>query len=159
MATLVSALFLTKEAAHEALVTLLDAGVSRDHISVAMSDATRTRHFGPSEVLEGADHANRAAAIGGVAGTILAGIATVGLFAAAGPLAAVLMAVSGGISGSLAGALIGAGMPEKHAHAVSKELEDGGILIGVDTDDVNRDRIQKLVPNCVLIFLTVLGHG
>ena len=131
MAILVSGLFLSRAAAQSTLERLVDGGFPRDQISVAMSDATRTKNFGPNEVVNKANDASSGAAVGGVVGALLAGAITVGAFAVLGPFAAVLAGMSGGLAGSLAGALVGAGIPEQHARKLSDRLEDGGIIVGV----------------------------
>jgi hypothetical protein len=77
--------------------------------------------------------------VGGVLGAVAAGLVAVGTLAipglnlvAAGPVVAALAGLgAGAATGGLAGALVGLGIPEHEAKFYDKELQDGGILLGV----------------------------
>jgi uncharacterized membrane protein len=85
-------------------------------------------------------------ALGGLTG-LLVGIGAlaipgIGPIVAAGPIAATLTgAAVGAGAGGLAGALIGMGIPEEEANRYEAEVKEGRILILVDPDDRNRDRL------------------
>jgi hypothetical protein len=146
MAHLVTALFEHRAAAETAVDRLIDAGFSREDISVLMSDATRGREFAIQAESKAPEGAATGAAVGGVLGAIAAGLVAIGVIAvpgiglvAAGPiLAALAGAGAGGAAGGLIGALVGAGIPEHEAKFFSERLEQGGILVGVYT---HNDRV------------------
>ena len=146
MAHLVTGLFNTKAGAELAADQLVEAGFSRDDISILMSDATRGREFAMTTDSKAPEGAATGAAIGGVLGALAAGLVAVGVIAlpgiglvAAGPIIAALAgAGAGGAAGGLLGALVGAGIPEHEAKFFSEAIEKGGILVGVYTHD---DRI------------------
>ena len=143
MAHLVTGLFGTRAAAELAVDQLINAGYSRDDISVLMSDATRGREFAITEDSKAPEGAAAGAAVGGVLGAIAAGLISIGIIAlpgiglvAAGPIIAALAgAGAGGAAGGLLGALVGAGIPEHEAQLYSEEVEKGGILVGVYAHD------------------------
>lgn len=130
--------------AYDGLVT--KHGYKPDDISVMMSDATRTKHFGdvtPGTELSGgtkaAEGLGKGAAIGGGIGAALAALFAIGTSIAipglglvvAGPIAAALAgAGAGGATGGIIGALIGAGIPEDRAREYERGINEGGILIG-----------------------------
>ncbi|HKQ99121.1 MAG TPA: hypothetical protein VJT09_00530, partial [Pyrinomonadaceae bacterium] len=79
---------------------------------------------------------------GGTVGATLAAIAAIGTSVAlpgiglliAGPLAAgIAGAGAGGLTGGLIGALIGSGIPEDRAKEYERGINEGGILMGVNT--------------------------
>ncbi len=141
MARLVTGLFGTRGSAELAVEELVNAGFSRDDISVLMSDATRGREFGINEDTKAPEGATTGGVVGGVLGAIAAGLVSIGIIAipgiglvAAGPIIAALAgAGAGGVAGGLVGALVGAGMPEHEATLYSEEIKHGGILVGVYT--------------------------
>lgn len=85
--------------------------------------------------------------IGGTLG-LLAGLGSialpgVGTLVAAGPIMAALSGVAvGSISGGIAGSLTAAQIPEYYIKQVSKDVEEGRILIAVDTD--SKDKAKKV---------------
>lgn len=87
--------------------------------------------------------------IGGTLG-LLAGIGAlaipgVGPFIAAGPLLATLSGIgAGGTLGGIIGALAGAGIPEYEAKHYENRLQEGGILISVQT---NSDQLAKKIKD------------
>jgi hypothetical protein len=150
MATLVTGIFGTRSAAELAVDQLVNAGFSRDDVSVLMSDATRGREIGINEDTKAPEGAATGAALGGVLGAIAAGLVSVGIIAlpgiglvAAGPIIAALAgAGAGGAAGGLIGGLVGAGIPEHEATFYSEELNRGGILVGVYSHD-DRTAVAK----------------
>lgn len=141
----VTGVFWDREAAERAYQALRSRGYSEADVNLMMSAATRERFFG-DEAPAGAELGNKAlegagvgAGVGAVTGGLIAALtaaATVALpglgLVLAGPLAAALAgAGAGGVTGGAIGALIGAGIPEDHARAYEKALENGGIVMGV----------------------------
>lgn len=156
----VTGTFQDRATTERAVDDLVAAGFSRDDISVVMSDETRSRHFHDHDDVHGAHVAQGAAgggAIGGTIGAIAGGIllstaavvATGGLaapFIVAGPIAGALAGGGAGAAvGSIIGALVGAGIPEHEAHAVERDVRDGGIVLAVRTDDADATRASEIL--------------
>jgi uncharacterized membrane protein len=146
MARLVNALFVDSSSARTGIESLLRYGFDRDQISVAMSDATLNKQESPHGLAHEGDRTAKGAAVGGGLGALLVGIAAVGAFAAAGPLAALLAGASaGGIGGSLLGALVGSGVGDKEAHAIAQGVEGGGIIVAVEVDEARESEVRELL--------------
>jgi hypothetical protein len=161
---MVTAVFLDRLDAEQALDFLHAKGYDRNSINVLMSDKTAPLGSNPQ------DHpphdANSAVAegmsIGGVLGTAIgatvAAVAAIGTsivipglgLLVAGPIAAALAGGgAGAVTGGVLGALIGAGIPEANAEAYQVALRIGGVVVGVvpRTDDDAReihDRFKQL---------------
>lgn len=143
---MVTGLFRDRESAEKAYGSLTSRGYSKDDLNLAMSDKTRDKYFADdkdsdldTKAWEGA---GKGAAIGGTVGATLAAIAAIGTSVAlpgiglliAGPLAAgIAGAGAGGLTGGLIGALVGSGIPEDRAKEYEKGINEGGILMGVNT--------------------------
>jgi hypothetical protein len=129
-----------------------------------MSDETRDKNFPTDQAGEERNADTRlgsktleetgiGAALGGVAGGVLAAIAAIGTTLVipglglwvAGPLAAGLAgAGAGGLTGGLIGALVGWGIPEEHAKEYEKGLRRGGIAMAVSPrSDEDADFIER----------------
>lgn len=143
---MVTGLFRDRESAERAYNSLTSRGYSKEDLNLAMSDETRKKYFDDdkdgdldTKAWEGA---GKGAAIGGTVGATLAAIAAIGTSIAlpgiglliAGPLAAgIAGAGAGGLTGGLIGALVGSGIPEDRAKEYEKGINEGGILMGVNT--------------------------
>src|ERR1043166_8389593 len=109
MSKRITGLFNNRSSASNAVDRLLNAGISRDDISLLMSDATRGREFSFAAASKAPEGAATGASIGGAIGAIAAGLAAVGTIAipglglvAAGPiLAALAGAGAGGVAGGI----------------------------------------------------------
>jgi hypothetical protein len=153
MAGLVTGLYENRAAAEAAVEQLLDAGFSRDDISVLMSDATRGREFGVAPSTKAPEGATAGAAIGGALGAIAAGLIAAGIvavpalgLAAAGPIIAALAgAGAGGAAGGVVGALVGAGIPEHEATFFDEEIKAGNILVGVYAHNDRKKRAHEIL--------------
>lgn len=153
MAKFVTGIFKNRASAEAAVEQLLNAGFSRDDISVLMSDATRGREFVVAAASKAPEGASAGAAIGGVFGALAAGLVAVGVISvpglglvAAGPIVAALAgAGAGGATGGAIGALVGAGFPEHEAVMYSQELSSGGILLGVYAHDDRADVAESVI--------------
>jgi len=143
---LVTGLFRDRDSAERAYQTVSDRGYTREDVNLAMSDATRKRHFGDTSGRQtelgtkAAEGAGIGGAIGGSLGAIAAAIAAVGTTIAlpglglviAGPLAAAIAgAGAGAATGGIVGALIGWGIPEERVKEYDQGIREGGILMAV----------------------------
>jgi hypothetical protein len=123
-----TALFADRHSAHAAIEQLAQAGFGRDELSIAMSEDTHEREFGPSS---SSRSGVRLAPYSGVLGAIVTGLA---VFAAPGATA---LRVGGPLMGALlrAGALslalFAVGMAEREVRAVHDGLLNGNIVVGV----------------------------
>jgi uncharacterized membrane protein len=133
-------MFDRRESAEEAIRRLMDRGIDRDSISIAMRDAREATSI--SETTGTHDLSAEGATAGAVSGAgvgALVGIALVGstvllpglgTFIIGGPIAAALTGAGiGAASGGLIGGLIGAGIPEDEAHHYASGIEKGGIFV------------------------------
>ena len=145
------------ESADRAYADFRDRGYSDEDIHVIMSEDTKKHYYDRDvdevEIKEGSkamEGAGAGAAIGGSAGGIIGAIAGVGgavlipgIGAIAGPLAGALAgAGAGGAAGSIVGALVGAGIPEETAHEYRKDIDEGGVVMGVHPRDEDRDYVR-----------------
>lgn len=143
---LTTEIFHNRASAEQAYQQAIKHGYEDKDINIMMSEETK-KNLADSFLIE-KEEGNKATeglGIGGAAGLAVGGFA--GAIAAlgtnliipglglivAGPLAAGLAgAGAGGIAGGLLGTLIGFGIPEEKARIYEKDLQAGGILIGVD---------------------------
>lgn len=146
MARLVNALFVDSSSARLGIESLLRYGYDKAAISVAMSDAALNHQETPSGLAHEGDRTATGAAVGGGLGAVVVGLAAIGAFAAAGPLAALLAGASaGGLGGSLLGALVGSGVGDSEAKAVATEVEGGGIIVAVEADPARENEVRELL--------------
>ncbi len=122
---------------------LIQAGFSRNDISVLMPDSRSTREFAAEKNTKAPEGTTTGVLSGGaVGGTLglLAGIGAlaipgVGPFIAAGPIMGALAGVgAGGAVGGIIGALVGMGIPEYEAKRYEGRVKDGGVLLSVHCD-------------------------
>lgn len=152
--TIVSAVFDSQNQAEQAVTALRQMGVKDDQLSVVARHADGTVGSGSSAAgVAGADdgHAGERASkgllagagVGALFGLAAAAIPGVGPFITAGWLASTLGvtaggaaagAIVGGTSGAIAGALAKSGYNEQEAHYYGSAVEQGGVLVGVNTD-------------------------
>lgn len=150
-------MYYDRESAERAVQRLRDRGYTSDEISVLMDDKTRERDFAQATGTKSSEGAVTGAALGGGLGALIAGLTATGSIAAvaatgglaaplvAGPLAAALAGLgAGGVAGGLIGALVGAGIPEDRAKEYSEGLERGGIMLGVNPREQDRQRGTSL---------------
>ncbi len=146
MPRLVNALFVDPTSARAGIESLLRYGFEKEHISVAMSDATLNHQETANGLAHEGDRTATGAAVGGGIGALVVGIAAVGAFAVAGPLAALLAGASaGGIGGSLLGALVGSGVGDKEAEHVAREVEGGGIIVAVEVESARENEVREVL--------------
>jgi len=154
MSKLVTAIFSSRSAAEMAVEELMRSGFASEDVSLLMSESTRGREFAVKKTSKVPEGTATGATVGGVIGAVAAGLAAVGSLAipglalvAAGPVVAALAGLgAGAAAGGLTGALIGLGIPEHEAKFLDKEIEKGGILVGVychdDRQKVARDILE-----------------
>jgi len=141
---LVTGTFRDRESAERAYEDLVRRGYTADEINVLMSEDTRKRQFkstttttemGTKAASGGLAGATLGGTVGAVAGALAVGatLAIPGLgIVLAGPLAAALAGLgAGAAAGGLLGGLIGAGIPEERAKVYKTEIDNGGIILGV----------------------------
>jgi hypothetical protein len=129
--------------AEQAVETLLLEGFERDQISVICSDPAKQQHFKGLEGEQAGEAAPRRAAIGGVIGASLGGLATVAALATTGGMAVVAAGhfvaslAMGGIAGGFIGAMTSRGLDKEAAEFYEQSVEKGKILVVVEdnTDD------------------------
>jgi hypothetical protein len=169
---MVTAVFLDRLDAEQALDFLHARGYDRNAINVLMSDKTaplgasaeHPPHPANSAVAEGM---SLGGVIGTAVGATVAAVAAIGTSIAipftggaslilAGPIAAALAGGgAGAVTGGVLGALIGAGIPEANAEAYQEALRNGGVVIGVvprSEDDAReiQERFKQLRGESVL---------
>jgi len=141
--TAVFGIFLSRQAAEEAVDHLRAAGFRSTDVSVLFADNQGTKDFAH----EKHSKAPEGAATGGVAGVISGGvlgwltgigaltIPELGPFIAAGPIVAALAGAGAvGTLGGIIGGLIGMGAPEYEAKRYEGRLREGGVLLSVHCD-------------------------
>lgn len=171
MARTVVAIYDDFQAANMAVRELVDSGTPRDNISIIANNTRGQYRYSGTESTAQAGTDNVAdetgagagvgagigAAIGGIGG-LLVGLGAltipgIGPVIAAGPLAVALStltgagvgAVAGGVTGGLLGALIGLGIPEEEAEYYAEGVRRGGVLVTVQAEEHNTNRILDVL--------------
>ncbi|MHB1552312.1 MAG: general stress protein [Vulcanimicrobiaceae bacterium] len=150
-------IYYDRASAETTVQRLRDLGYSDKDISVMMKDKEHARAFAEDTGSHAAEGAVTGGAIGGGLGAIVAGLMATGSVAAivgtggvatplvVGPLAAALAGLgAGAATGGIVGALIGAGIPKEKAAEYEEGLNRGGILLGVNPRDEDRDRVRVI---------------
>lgn len=160
MARFITGVFHDPIEAERTVEELEDLGYSRSEISVITNDSPSSR-ASTKEYHVGAD-AGIGATYGGALGAILAGVAATGTIVATGgaaapivvgPVAAALAGLgAGGVAGGVIGALVGAGVPEDHAKRFEKELQDGGMIIGVTAHAGDEPNVRAILEEGSVIY-------
>ncbi len=145
----------TEAEANSAVVRLIEAGYSRDDISVIAKDPERFTHLTTVEEVAGdttegaTTGALTGGAIGGLGGLLLGlgalAIPGIGPIIAAGPIAGLIGgALAGGAVGGLIGALVNLGLSDEEAQSYEQNLKDGDILVVVKSDNERFDRVHDI---------------
>ncbi|TJY41281.1 low temperature-induced protein [Cohnella pontilimi] len=129
--------------ARNAIEGLKRQGYRSDEISVIGKDKDDMKEIKEATGTKAPEGAATGAATGGVAGGVTGLLAGLGLLAipgvgpilAAGPIAAALTgAAVGAGAGGIVGGLVGMGIPEDEAKRYNEYVEQGKILVMVDSD-------------------------
>ncbi len=145
----VTGTFNDRDSAERAYNSTINRGYKHDDVNLLMSDDTRKKYFDDNSTIaantdlgsKAMEGAGVGATIGGAVVGIAAAIAAIGTTAVfpvaglvmAGPLLAGLAgAGAGGATGGIIGALIGAGIPEDRAKLYETDINNGGIVMGVN---------------------------
>ncbi len=126
------------ESAERAVDTLVEAGFTREQVTVICPTCTADAFHESKRKAPAGSHAPAAASVGSAIGVVLGGLAPlagivatggIGLLAA-GPL---LAGVAGGaVAGGFVGAMLSRGFDSEMANFYDQALEKGKILVGVD---------------------------
>lgn len=159
--------------ANEAIIELEEAGVPQEDFSVIGKEETeKTSNF--KELYESASGkvAGGGAALGGAAGglvgLIAGAVATAGMFVA-GPVVLLaglgwvaLATVTGGAVGAAAGGIVGAlvnlGVPEQSAKRHESIIKYGGIVIGVEDNEVTENEIRNCFEKHGAEEIAIIEH-
>ena len=149
---LAHAIFSTHEGAERAVRDLKDAGASNDNVSVVAKEDGKTKTTDGSGGEAAKDVIGKGALGGGIGallGVAALAIPGVGPLVGAGAIAAAATggaAVTGTVVGAAAGAIAGAledhGVGKADAEYYERELDNGGILVTVDTKHANMTMAQ-----------------
>jgi predicted phage tail protein len=157
MSATIAGIFDSAPLANEAIASLLTAGLTKDDISLLISDKAKenfssaTKDTGDRTIVDSAIGAST----GGVLGALLAGLTTVGAvlipgaqLLVVGPLVAVLSGVGAGAAlGGIAGALSAVGISAAESARYADELKAGKAVVLAHT---HNDK-QALTARAVLM--------
>ena len=149
-------LFDTQDAARDAIRRLQIAGISADHLGVAMKDGVAGEALATDAGVgdlssEGATAgAVSGAGVGALVGLALVGssflLPGVGTILIGGPIAAALTGAGvGAATGGLVGGLVGAGIPEHEAEHYATGLERGHIIVTVQATDAQAPTARRIL--------------
>lgn len=129
--------FSTIPAADKAVTQLLNAGFTREEISVVCSDEAKERHFREFEHEQPAGtNTPAAAAIGGSIGAALGGLTAIAVGAATGGIGLLVAggaaAWTGGVFGGFLGAMMSRGTENELADFYNQAVVLGRILVAVE---------------------------
>lgn len=152
MAKTIVALYDDFDVAQDVLEDLIEAGFSRESISLMASDATgeyARRYTGGSEDVTAGEGAGFGAVVGTLIGLGVALIPGIGPVLGAGPLAVALTAgigaAAGAITGGITAGLIDMGVDEEDASYYAEGLRRGGTLVSATVDEAWVDRAEEIM--------------
>jgi hypothetical protein len=131
--------------ARMAVRALLEAGFSRDQITVVCSDETKELYFHEFDHQQPAGtHTPAATITGGTIGAILGGVTVLASAVATGSLAlwaaGPITAWAGGVAGGLVGAMMTRGVEKELANFYQQAVLNGQILVAAEDHGKDRDR-------------------
>src|SRR5215210_4482687 len=134
--------FNTVDEARNAVRELLNAGFTREHITVVCSDETKERYFREFEHQEPAGTFTPGATIAGATiGALLGGLTVVASAIATGGLAlwaaGPITAWAGGVAGGLVGAMMTRGVEKELANFYQQAVVSGQILVAAEAHGAN----------------------
>lgn len=151
-----TAIFDNPDQAMLAMNALIEKGIKRDEISLVMADKVGKQSFEFESHTKASEGVGVGAAVGGALGATIAGLTAVGTIAgtgglgllAAGPVVAAFAGGGAGAGvGGLVGGLVGAGFSEDEAKLVEKDIQEGSVLLGVESDKSHLDDIQTVLEH------------
>jgi hypothetical protein len=153
MTKTVTGIFTSRVSAESAIRQLESAGVTHNQISLLMTDESRASRFKFIESTKADEGAAAGAGVGGLLGTIAGGLLSAGVLAipglnlvVTGALVSALAGLgAGAITGGLVGGLIGAGIPEHEAKMFEKEIQAGNVLVAVECDDSDEEKVVEAI--------------
>jgi hypothetical protein len=133
-------IFATVEGAKRAVANLLDAGFTKEQITVICSDETKERYFHEFEHQEPAGtHVPAATITGGTIGALVGGLSVIASAVATGSLslwaAGPISAWAGGVAGGLVGAMMTRGVEKELADFYQQAVIEGQILVAAEVTD------------------------
>jgi uncharacterized protein (TIGR02271 family) len=142
------------ETAQDVVQDLVDAGFSRENISLVANDASgeyASYVNAADEDVSSGEGAGFGAVVGGLVGLGVALIPGIGPVLAAGPLAAALMAgvgaAAGAVTGGVTAGLIDLGVPAEDAEYYAEGIRRGGILVTAHAADSSADQVQSIMES------------
>lgn len=135
--TFEAGVFSNVDDAKRAVSGLLQAGFTREHITVLCSDETKERYFHEFEHQDPAGtHTPAAAVVGGTIGAMLGGVTVLASAVVTGSIALVaagpITAWAGGVAGGLVGAMMTRGIEKELANYYQQAVFDGMILVAAE---------------------------
>ena len=129
--------FSTLRGADRAVRRLLDAGFTKEQITVICSDEAKERHFRQFEHEDPAgDHADAGVAAGVTIGAVAGGLTAIAMGAATGAVPLILAGAAGLSGGSALGAYVGAmatrGGEKEPSNFYDQAIRRGDILVAVE---------------------------
>jgi len=150
MAKTTMALYEDAKTAQDVVQELVDAGFSRDQISMIANNAEG--HYtvnADADDVTADEGAGFGAVVGGLLGLATALIPGIGPVVAAGPLAALVMtgvgATAGAVTGGITASLVDFGVPEDEASSYAEALRRGSTLVSVTTEEENIPRAEEIM--------------
>ena len=143
-----AAVFSSVSRARAAVDSLRMAGYSDNEITVVCSDATKEQYFRELEHQQPAgSNTPAAAAVGGIVGASLFGLATVGAGVATGGVALLVAGgwgvLTGGVLGGFVGAMMTRGIEKELANYYDQAVVQGKVLVAVETSTPDEGRLGR----------------
>lgn len=149
MTSMIRATFRTAEDAFSVIRELETTGISKDQVSVLMSDETRKNVFTIEAGNKTTEGATLGGALTGIAAAIIGGLAAaipgVNIVASGALFTALAAGGAGTIAGGIVGALIGSGIPENEAKLYEEEIQEGAVLVAVEVYDAEQKKVVKRI--------------
>lgn len=150
MTQTVIALFDDFDSARRAVEALVEAGYSRDVISLVANDVVEGHsRYVNTEDVKGSEGAGFGAVVGTLIGLGTALIPGVGPVLAAGPAWAALMAgigaASGAATGGITASLIDLGITEERAGYYAEGVRRGGALVSATVNDASESHVRSIL--------------
>jgi uncharacterized membrane protein len=166
MSKTITAVFEARVQAENALRKLEQLGLTRDDVTLLVSEDARKRHFTIEKGSKAEEGAVAGASIGGLAGALFMAMTTTGAMAipglniiASGALIGGLAGLgAGAATGGLVGTLVGLGVPEHEAKLYEDSINKGAILLAVEVrDDMRAKKVKEALKETRAQSITELA--